>query len=252
MHIQPNQPKVPENFLFRRMDNTTSFVFQLSDQDFLPYQFEVTLVPFFHIGLLAAAAFSDSKWKEAIVYSYAFATFALLLAFSPQGPYFHPLSALLRLPYCALGIYAAISDPPKTWDRGSIAFAWVSIDPLSWIVELAIMLQFDQPIFLIFWSVRQAAIVASFSTIFYDEQLKDSQKVWTFMMAAIVIAQIILNEENPKVVFFKTFLPIGVNHMLGNNGKARGDEVIQNKFLSPIIANKVKKMFLQGFLDGML
>ena len=40
--------------------------------------------------------------------------------------------------------------------------------------------------------------------------------------------------------------------MLGYNGKARGDEVIQNKFLSPIIANKVKKMFLQGFLDGML
>ena len=72
------------------------------------------------------------------------------------------------------------------------------------------------------------------------------------MMAAIVIAQIILNEENPKVVFFKTFLPIVVNHMLGYNGKARGDEVIQNKFLSPIIANKVKKMFLQGFPDGML
>jgi len=74
------------------------------------------------------------------------------------------------------------------------------IDPLGWIVELAIFFHLDHRFFPVIWSVRRVTTTGCLLTIGFDEMLMSNvggmlwtRKICTFLMAAIMIIQIILN-----------------------------------------------------------
>ena len=134
-----------------QVETMTSLESYLVDQAFLPYQFETALAPIFWFGLCAADACYDrckicfAHWKEASTSSLFLAVFTMLALF-PQGSFPHMASLAIRLYFSGGNSYMAIFNPPPSWDREAKAMFWILIDPLGWIVELAIFFQLDYPI----------------------------------------------------------------------------------------------------------
>ena len=165
----------------------------LDDQDFLPYQCEVALVPIFCFGNGAIGAYYNSNWKKAFAFSLMIAAFAILALSAQEEDYLHLTSIGVRLLLSGFLGYAALFKPRKS--RAETAFVWIILDPLGWVVEVAIFLQLDDPIFQMVWLVRRATVTGCFLACVSDPdpRIYTGMKVWTFFMAAVMILQIIMN-----------------------------------------------------------
>ena len=139
----------------------------------------------------------------------------------------------------------AIFNPPCSWEREAKAMFWILIDPLGWMVELAIFFQLDHPILPVIWSVRRVTTTGCLLTYAIDAPLKLSEMVWTLLMAAVMIIQIILNlNEEDHYVTLGTVLILLVNHVLGENkAESNADEVYQNNFMIPFIIVTLVRAF---------
>ena len=122
------------------------------------------------------------------------------------------------------------------------------IDPLVWIVELAIFFHLDHPIFPVIWTVRRALVAGSLLTLGL-EAAKDGKypklTKWVLLMASVMIMQIILNlDEEDYYVTLGTTLMLAINHILGD-GKAErnADEIFQNDFLIPFFMVNLIRAF---------
>ena len=165
----------------------------LASQAFLSHQCEVALVPIFCFGNGAIGAYYKSDWKKAFAFSLMMAAIAMLALSAHQEPALRLASVTLRLLLTAFLGYAAAFKPRKS--RAEKAFVWIILDPLGWLVEVAIFLQLDDPIFETVWLVRRATVTGCFLACLSDPdpRLYTGMKVWTFFMAAVMILQIIMN-----------------------------------------------------------
>ena len=171
----------------------TALASQLDDQDFLPYQCEVALVPIFCFGNGAIGAYYNSNWKKAFAFSLMIAAFVMLALSAQEEDYLRLTSIGVRLLLSGFLGYAALFKPRKS--RAETAFVWIILDPLGWVVEVAIFLQLDDPIFQVVWLVRRATVTGCFLACLSDPdpRIYTGMKVWTFLMAAVMILQIIMN-----------------------------------------------------------
>ena len=165
----------------------------LASQAFLTHQCEVALVPIFCFGNGAIGAYYKTNWKKAFAFSLMIAAFAMLALSAQEEDYLRLTSIGVRLLLSGFLGYAALFKPRKS--RAETAFVWIILDPLGWVVEVAIFLQLDDPIFQVVWLVRRATVTGCFLACLSDPdpRLYTGMKVWTFFMAAVMILQIIMN-----------------------------------------------------------
>ena len=166
---------------------------QLDEQDFLSYQCEVALVPIFCFGNGAIGAYYKSNWKKVFAFTFMMAAFAMLALSSHQEGYLRFASIGVRLLLATFLGYAAAFKPRKS--RAERAFVWIILDPLGWLVEVVIFLHLNDPIFEMVWLVRRATVTGCFLACLSDPdpRIYTGMKVWTFVMAAVMILQIIMN-----------------------------------------------------------
>ena len=165
----------------------------LASQAFLTHQCEVALVPIFCFGNGAIGAYYKTNWKKAFAFSLMIAAFAMLALSAQEEDYLRLTSIGVRLLLSGFLGYAALFKPRKS--RAETAFVWIILDPLGWVVEVAIFLQLDDPIFQVVWLVRRATVTGCFLACLSDPdpRLYTGMKVWTFFVAAVMILQIIMN-----------------------------------------------------------
>ena len=166
---------------------------QLDNQAFLSYQCEVALVPIFCFGNGAIGAYYKSNWRKVFVFSLMMAACAMLALSAHQEANLRLASIGVRLLLTAFLGYAAAFKPRKS--RAERAFVWIILDPLGWLVEVAIFLQLNDPIFEMVWLVRRATITACFLACLSDPdpRIYTGMKAWTFVMAAVMGLQIVMN-----------------------------------------------------------
>ena len=211
------------------------------DQAFLPFQLEASLLALFLCAIPLCEAIADSEWGWAAFL--AFSTTAVAFSsFSPRGSFPHLIAVVVRLLISGSVSYFSISSPPETWDREHKAARWIMIDPLVWVVELALFFNLDHPIFPIIWSVRRVTITEALITYNLGEKRPKIQKSCFLSLAAIMIVHIILNlSEEDQYVTLGTTILLSINHLLGNSREKNADEVFQEHFMAPfLIANLVR------------
>ena len=230
----------------------SSLLSHLSTQAFLPHQFEAALAPIFFFGLFAAEAFHESDRTGVLFIALLLPAFTVL-AISPQGSFPHLISVVMRLIIGGWSSWLAFFDPPPPPlfappERWWKACCWITIDPLVWIVELAIFFRLDHPIFPVIWTVRRATVAGSL-LILGLEAAEDGKypklTKWVLLIASIMIMQIILNlDEEDYYVTLGTTLMLAINHILGE-GKAEcnADEIFQNDFLIPFFMVNLIRLF---------
>ena len=214
----------------------------VEDQAFLPFQLEAFLLFALHVcAFIACEAIFKSDWGVAAFYAFL-GTALAFTSFSPRGSFPHLIVVGVRLLLSGSVSYFSITNPPETWDREVKAACWIMIDPLVWVVELALFFNLDHPIFPIIWSVRRVTITEALITYNLGEKRPKIQKSCFLSLAAIMIVHIILNlSEEDQYVTLGTTILLSINHLLGNSREKNADEVFQEHFMAPfLIANLVR------------
>ena len=112
------------------------------------------------------------------------------------------------------------------------------IDPLVWVVELALFFNLDHPIYPIIWSVRRTTLAGALLTCSLGKKLSKLglARHCCLSMAVIMIVHIILNlSEEDQYVTLGSILLLSINHLLGNSREKNADEVFQEHFMGPLI-----------------
>merc|ERR1719234_1296196 len=76
------------------------------------------------------------------------AAFAMLALSAQEEEYLRLISIGVRLLLSGFLGYAALFKPRKS--RAEKAFVWIILDPLGWLVEMALFLQINEPIFQVY------------------------------------------------------------------------------------------------------
>ena len=215
------------------------------DQAFLPFQLEASLLALFLCAIPLCEAISDSEWGWAAFL--AFSTTAVAFSsFSPRGSFPHLIAVVVRLLISGSVSYFSISSPPETWDREHKAARWIMIDPLVWVVELALFFNLDHPIYPIIWSVRRTTLAGALLTCSLGKKLSKLglARHCCLSMAVIMIVHIILNlSEEDQYVTLGSIILLSINHLLGNNTKKNADEVFQEHFMGSFLIATLYRAF---------
>ena len=199
------------------------------DQAFLPFQLEASLLALFLCAIPLCEAIADSEWGWAAFL--AFSTTAVAFSsFSPRGSFPHLIAVVVRLLISGSVSYFSISSPPETWDREHKAARWIMIDPLVWVVELALFFNLDHPIFPIIWSVRRVTMTGALITLGLDEKAPKLLRNCALSMGVLTIVHIILNlSEEDLYVTLATVLLLSIEHLFWQQHRKNADEMNQKK-----------------------
>ena len=206
---------------------------QYVDQAFLPFQLEASLGALLFCAILLGEANAPLKWNVA--------AFFAAVALSSRGSFLQLIGVAIRLLISGFFSYAAITDPPNNWDREIKAFCWILVDPLVWVVELAVLFNIHHPILLVIWSVRRNTMTGFLLTCWVSKpvfKVKDP-KLWEhclLSMAAIMILHIILNfSEEDLYGTLGSVLLFSINYLHGNTTEKSADEVFRNLFMGQFV-----------------
>ena len=218
----------------------------VEDQAFLPFQLEAFLLFALHVcAFIACEAIFKSDWGVAAFYAFL-GTALAFTSFSPRGSFPHLIVVGVRLLLSGSVSYFSISSPPETWDREHKAARWIMIDPLVWVVELALFFNLDHPIYPIIWSVRRTTLAGALLTCSLGKKLSKLglARHCCLSMAVIMIVHIILNlSEEDQYVTLGSILLLSINHLLGNSTEKNADEVFQEHFMGSLLIATLVRAF---------
>ena len=216
----------------------------VENQTFLPFHLEAAFSAQVFIGWATWGYMLEVGDLGAAAFWAFLGTSVTLGSFSVRGSYLHLISVALRLLVSGGHIYLEFFDQPKNpmkIDRVVKIFMWIVIDPLVWIVELALFFRLEHPVFLAIWSVRRATMTGALLKLGLDEKEPRTQESRHMQrcflsVGAVMIVHIILNlSEEDHYVTLGTILFLSINHLLGNSTERNADDVFQNDFMIPFI-----------------